>query len=649
MPCQVVFQPSGRRGEVSPGTNLLDAARQLGVAIKSPCGGTGMCGKCKVQVVTGFFPKLGLESSPASLTPLTGEEKKYLTEDEIQNNYRLACQAMVEGDVLLAVPEESREVDQVILTAGVNRSLQLNPAVRQYRVKCPAGSLADQRSDWERLQQALKEEYGLSGDLTLAYPALLQLPAGIRQQGGEVTVTTWQDRVVLALEPGAGRRPLGVAVDLGTTTVAAYLCDLATGEVLSTASAMNPQVRYGEDVLSRITYARESATGLADLHETIVRGLNELLDQLVTTARVAREQVMDLVIVGNTAMQHLLLNLSPDYLGQAPYLPAVREDLNLKARDLGINVHAAAKIHLLPVIGGFVGADHVAVLIAEEPYRSDAVQLIVDIGTNGEIALASQGKVAATSCATGPALEGAHIKFGMRAAPGAIEKVSINPDTLEVDYKVIGREEWASAGRPAGARGICGSGIIDAVAELFKAGVISRSGRFNRVLPTNRVRRNEEGKMEFVIAWAGETAIGRDITITQSDIRAVQLAKAALYAGARYLMAHMGVERVDEVILAGAFGSYINPLNALAIGMFPDCPPEKIRAVGNAAGDGARLALLSLEKRQEARNIARQVHLVETSLEADFQEQFVQAMALPHGRDAFPHLDHILKLVPRTA
>lgn len=642
MSCQVIFQPSGRRGAAAPGKSLLEAARELGADIESPCGGTGQCGKCRIKLETGFFPKYGIESDRDHLSPASEEERQVFSAEELAGGYRLACQARVCGDALIFIPEESRGVSQVVLEQGARRRFDLKPAVRIYHLNLEPRGLGDGRGDWEFLKEALAERAGLSGEIGVDYFVLTRLPPAVRQNNGEVTVWVWQDREVIDVRPGCRDDLYGVAIDVGTTTVAAYLCDLSTGRVAATASLMNPQVRYGEDVLSRITYARGNPDGLETLNRTIIEGLNQLISSLASKAGLLPRQVVDLTLVFNTAMHHIALNLEPQFLGCAPYLPAVKEPLDLKARDLGISICHGARVHIPPVEAGFIGADNMAVIIAEEPYNSADVKLIIDIGTNGEIVLGNDRFLASTSCATGPALEGAQITFGMRAAEGAIERVRIDPVTLEVDFRVIGNGSWSSQGTAQEARGICGSGIIDAVAELFKTGIIMPSGRFDKSLATRRLRRNEAGKMEFVLAWAPETAIGQEVTITQGDVRAVQLAKAALYVGARYLMEKFGVTSVSEVILAGAFGSYINRENALVLGMIPDCDPERITAVGNAAGDGAKLMLLDTGKRDEAKKIAKRVHCVETSVEPDFQARFVEAMAFPHARDSFPHVAAIL-------
>ena len=641
---QIVFQPSGRRGEIEAGKSVLEAARTLGVGIEAACGGARVCGKCRVIVETGRFEKLNLVSSADHVSPVGDVEKKFLTAEELSRGYRLACNAFLSGDLVVTVPEESRSAKQVILEKGRERKIEVRPAVKNITVTLPAASLSDFRDDRQRLLDALEKETGLK-NLSVDYPVLKELPQILRDGSWTVTATLWQEKEVIRVAPGTRKTSLGAAVDVGTTTLAAFLCDLTTGEVLAKASRMNPQIGYGEDVLARISYAASEAEGREKLQASIIEALNALTADMTEKAGFSASDVDEMVLVYNTAMHHLALGLDPRYVGRAPFAPAASAPLDVKARDLGVNINPSGNVHSLPVEAGFVGADNMAVLLAEEPYNGEKIKLIIDIGTNGEIDLGNKNRLLSTSCATGPALEGAQIAFGMRAAPGAIERVKIDPISHEPRYKVIGQDEWYPVPcdrhptvQKIGAQGICGSGVIDAIAAMYKAGVISKAGRINAKLETPRVRRGESGKLEYVLAWAKETAVGKDIVITQADIRAVQLAKAALYVGAEYLMEKLGVDHVDEVILAGAFGSYIDKESAMAIGMFPDCDLSRVHAVGNAAGDGARIALLNVGKRHEAAKVARRVEFVETAIEPDFQKKFMDAIAIPHAKAKFPHL-----------
>jgi len=639
---KVIFQPSGRRGEISEGKTIIEASRELGVGIESVCGGERTCGKCKVKLEKRFFERYGIESLPEHLSRYTEEEGKFIDEAERAEGYRLACAAQIRGDVLVLVPEESRAGKQIVRKAPTERAIELKPTISLYDVELSPPTFHDPIGDFDRLQQALTAKYHLPS-LDIDYHALLKLSQVLRQGNWKVTVAIWMEEEILDIKPGRVADVYGLAIDVGTTTVAGYLCNFRNGEIIATESMMNPQVVYGEDVMSRISYVMtHPEDGLEKLYQSIIDGLNRLIKTITEGSNLLPEDILELTVVGNTAMHHLFLKIDPQYLGVAPFSPVIHRSIDIKARDLGLKVHPSANIHILPIEAGFVGADNVGVLIAEEPYHQDEMVLIIDIGTNGELVLGNREKMISASCATGPAFEGAHIKFGMRAAPGAIERVKIDPKTLEVKFKVIGRGKWSTELESPGVLGICGSGIIDAIAELYRTGIIDKSGRFKRGISSPRVRINNE-KPEFVIASKEETAIGREITITQQDVRNVQLAKAALYTGSKLMMRRLGTKKLDKVILAGAFGSYIDPEQAMVLGMFPDCDLKNVYAVGNAAGDGARIALLNRDKRTEADEIARKVEYVELTIEENFQKEFIEAMHIPHMHDPFPHLKGIVK------
>lgn len=635
----VVFEPFDRQGYIDQGKTLMQAARELGVALESVCGGQVRCGKCKVRVREGFFEQYRVSSRPEHLSPVGEVERRLLakTSKGDRNGLRLACAAHIYGSSVVFVPEESR-VDKLVERKSIaGKEVTLKPAVKKYYVEVLPPTLKQPLGDWERLQSELKRRFGLE-NLSIDYETLKMLPALMRQGEWQATVSVRMAQEVIKVEPGCVEDGYGLAIDVGTTTLAGYLCNLSSGDIVATDYLVNPQVSYGEDVMSRITYAVTSEDGLKKMNWVVIEALNRIAGRLTQKVGIKPQDILEVVIVGNTCMHHLLLGIDPQYLGKAPFTPAMHHSLDIKACDLGLKVAPGAYVHLLPIEAGFVGADNVAVLIAEEPYSQDEMMLIIDIGTNGELVLGNRQKLISCSCATGPAFEGAGIKYGMRASPGAIEKLKIDPKNKEVHFKVIGKSGWNTQLKAIGAKGICGSGIIDAVAQMFLAKIIQGSGRFNTALKTPRLRETEEGA-EFVIAWAGETAIGQDITICQADIRAVQLAKGALYAGAKILMRHLGVKKLDRVILAGAFGSYLDKDSALAIGLFPDCPLDNVYPVGNAAGEGARLALLSLDKRSEAGKVSRRVEYLELTLMPDFEEQFAQAMYIPHQEDTFPHLN----------
>jgi uncharacterized 2Fe-2S/4Fe-4S cluster protein (DUF4445 family) len=637
---KVVFQPSGVRGEVADGATVLDAARKLGAGVESICGGKGICGKCKIKIEEGYFPKYRITSAISSTKTKGRANEKFLNRTQMRKGYRLACQTIIHGDIAVFVPEESRKGQQVVRKEATAREIKLKPAVNKYYVELKPATLHDPLGDFERLKEELGKKFKLK-DLTIDYTVLLRLQNIVRKDDWKVTVSIWKDSEIIGIEAGKIHQGYGLAVDIGTTTVAGYLCDLTTGEVVATDAMMNPQVAYGEDIMSRINYATKGKNGLKQLHQAIIKGLNQIISNTTKKAGLKRRDIIDMAVVGNTCMHHLFLNIDPRHLGRTPFPPAIHHSVDIKARDLGLRIGDGAYVHVLPNEAGFVGADNVGVLIAEEPYNQDEMLLIIDIGTNGELLLGNRKRLLSTSCATGPAFEGAEIRHGMRAAAGAIEKVRIDPKTKEVQFKVIGNESWNTEVKNIGARGICGSGIFDVAAQMFRAGIIDKSGRFNTGIKSPRAR-VLNGEPEFVIAWAKETAINHDIVICQKDIRAIQLAKGAMYSGARLMMNRLGINKIDKVILAGAFGSYIDKASAAVIGLFPDCDLKNVYAVGNAAGDGARIALLNIDKRKEADVMARQVEYVELTVEPNFNKTFMQSLIFPHQVDKFPHLKHLL-------
>ena len=648
---QVIFMPSGRRGQIEAGTTVLEASRQLGVQVESICGGRMTCQKCRVCVEEGNFPKHGIISDSRNLSATSNEEASFLQKLK-SPDMRLSCQATIEGDILLFVPEESRGQKQVIRKSATNRVIDVNPAIRKVYVEVDKAELGEHRGDWGRLQEALADQWQLQ-NLTIDLRVLQKLQAALRDGGWAVTVTLWQEREVIDVEPGFEDGIYGLAVDIGSTTIAGYLCDLRTGEIVATESMMNPQVTYGEDLMSRVSYAMmHPQTGLEKMHKAIIDALNRLAASAAREANIQPRQIHDAVFVGNTTMAHILLGIDPVELGGAPFALATRDAVDVKARELGLRLHPGAYVHVLPAEAGHVGADNVGALIAEEPYRQSETILLVDVGTNAEIVLGNKAWMYSASSPTGPAFEGAQITFGMRAAPGAIERVRIDPETKEARFRVIGEERWSDEWQigldvpleeqPKHlAAGICGSGIIEVVAEMFLAGILLPDGRFDDTLVHDRIQWNGR-RGEYILATAEQTTTGEPIIVTQDDVRNIQLAKAALYAGAKLLMNRAGIDAVDKIVLAGAFGSYIDTKYAMILGLIPDCDLEKVVAVGNAAGDGARIALLNREKRQEAVDISRWVTYVETAVDPDFQNEFVGAIHLPHASDAFPHLEGIL-------
>jgi uncharacterized 2Fe-2S/4Fe-4S cluster protein (DUF4445 family) len=650
----VIFQPSGSRGEVKDGTTILEAGRSLGVEIETPCGALLTCSKCRVRVEEGVFERFGIESSMDHLNPVLTKERAFFESKGLtEPNLRQSCVAEIHGPVVVFVPEESRAVKQLVRKSAREVSIDIKPAVRRYYVELEAATLHDPVADWERLEAALESEHGLT-DLSIDYLALVQLQAMIREGDWKVTVFVWNDDPespggeVIRVAPGFNEYSLGLAVDVGTTTVAGFLCDLDNGQVLATESMMNPQTTYGDDVMARITYTMTNEDGLATLHKVILDGLNTIVEKICETAGYQPEEIMETVLVGNTCMDHIFLNIFPKYVGVAPFSPAIHHSVDMKARDFGLQMCPSGNVHVLPNEAGFVGADNVSCIIAEEPYKQDDIMLLIDIGTNGEMVLGNRHKLISASVPTGPAFEGAQITYGMRAAEGAIEDVVIDPVTWDVRFKVIGQEIWSNELAPEEirARGLCGSAMVALGWEMSRAGVIDPSGRFSKETHSPRLREGAAGP-EFVLAWADQTAIGRDIIFNVDDVRALQLAKSAMYSAAKIMMRRMEVDRIDKVVLAGAFGSYIDQVKAMAMGLFPDCELKNAYAVGNAAGDGARMALLNTDKRVEANEIARQVEYVELTVEFDYEKQFAAAMHFPHMKDDFPHLQKMFDKAAR--
>ncbi len=643
---QLILMPSGRHGEIRHGTTVLDGARQLGIELESICGGRQTCGKCLVAPEYGKFAKHGITSDAAHLSPPTSTEQSYAQKQGLDlSQYRLACAACLEGDVLLQIPESSLARKQVVRKDAGELAVEVKPAMQMVYVEVPAAQLGG-RADWPRLQSALAEQWHLH-NLSLDSYLLPKLQAALRTEKGAVTVTVWQGSEVIRVEPGYVESLYGLAVDIGSTTVAGHLCDLRTGAVVATQTMMNPQVRFGEDLISRISYANDPQ-GMSRLHHAIMKALNDLAKDAAQAAGIKPNEITDLVLVGNTVMHHIVLDINPIEIGHLPFALATDEALDLHARDMGLKaVHEGARVHLLPCIAGYVGADNVAVLLAEYPALKPGVTLIVDIGTNAEILLCIRDslstRILSASSPTGPAFEGAQISHGQRAAAGAIERVRI--DGHNIRYKVIGDERWSDELNPDESlrpTGICGSGIIEAIAELYTAGLIGSDGRFKPGAPHDSKHVRFNGKLgEIVLASGEETAAGQEILITQKDVRAIQLAKAALYSGVRLLMDRLNIQKVDDVRLAGAFGSYIDPLYALRLGLFPDCDLANVQSVGNAAGDGARIALVNVDQRQWIQQLVRDVEYVETAAEPQFQDYFVDALTIPHAIDSFPHLEEV--------
>jgi uncharacterized 2Fe-2S/4Fe-4S cluster protein (DUF4445 family) len=638
---RIIFQPSGKQGTVPAGTTILEAAHTLGVGIENICGGRQTCAKCRIAVASGHFAKYGLTSDASHLSPVEAVEFACRDERLIRPDERLACVARIEGDVVINVPPEAQAQKQIVRKSASTRVIDVDPAVRQVYVTVEPARVGDRSSDWERLRAALQTQWEYA-DLRLDTRVLPVIGKALRAGRWSATVTIWQDKEVIRVRPGFSEGAVGLAVDLGTTTLAAYLCDLRTGDVLATETAMNPQIMFGEDLMSRVSYGMLNTDGVNRMHRAVIKALNELAATATRSVGLESADIVDMVLVGNPIMHHLFLGIDPVEIGGAPFTLTVRDALDVKARDLGLKLNPGAYVHTLPCQAGHVGADNTAVALAETPHHQEALTLIVDIGTNAELLLGDKHGVLSASSPTGPAFEGAQITSGQRAAPGAIERVRIDPETLEARFRIIGQAAWSDQISPENlhATGICGSGIIEAIAEMYLTGIIRPDGRFGaREHP--RILR-EGRKPAYLLATADQTASGSPVFVTQDDVRAIQLAKAALYAGAKLLIEHHGGQPVERILLAGAFGSYIDPRYAMILGLIPDCDLAQVTAVGNAAGDGARIALLNRGQRAEATRIASQINYIETATDPNFQTYFVEALHIPHLGDPFPHLVGIL-------
>ncbi len=652
----VVFTPSGKRGHFPAGTPILSAARQLGVDLDSVCGGRGICSKCQITPSYGEFPKHGVTVRANALSEWNAVEQRYDDKRGLAPGRRLGCQAQVMGDVVIDVPRESQVHKQVIRKDADARPIVMDPATRLFFVEVAEPDMHEPTGDLERLDRALADQWGV-GDVTADLSLMARLQPVLRKGKWQVTVALHRDHTnararITEIWPGLHEGGLyGLAIDLGSTTIAAHLTSLETGEVVAASGVMNPQIRFGEDLMSRVSYAMMNPGGDAEMTAIVRDAINDLARELAGEAGIDASLIVETVFVCNPVMHHLLLGIDPVELGQAPFALATSDAMSLPASELDLSaINPRARIYILPCIAGHVGADAAAVTLAERPDLSDDLVLLVDVGTNAEIQLGDKSRVLACSSPTGPAFEGAQISSGQRAAPGAIERIEIDATTREPRFRVIGCDLWSdedgfdAATVRTGITGICGSGIIEAVAELRMAGLLDDSGLLGSAEQTGCARMVPEGRTHSYLIHDGTATGGPRITVTQGDIRAIQLAKSALYAGARLLMDEMGVDRVDRVVLAGAFGAHISTKHAMVLGMIPDAPLDKVSSAGNAAGTGARIALCNIGSRAEIERVVRQITKVETAIEPRFQEHFIAANAIPHKTDPFPELRKIVTL-----
>ncbi len=629
----LIFKPGKVEGKFSKNTSLMDAAQELDVDIEGLCGGKGICGRCKVIIEDGY----------EYILPLTDSEEDLLSGGEIDKNYRLSCLAEVgdEGFIQVRVPSGSLRKGRIFLTEGEEVKFEKNPSVKKYYLKVSISSLKDSKGDYEILKDLLKREYGFNCN-SIDYLVQKELPSLLRRKEGEkkdnwdINVTLWDEEEIISVNPGRNEDIFGIAFDVGTTTLAGYLMDLRTGETRAVSSSLNPQIEFGEDLMTRINYLIESERGRKKMHKKVIGGINNIIDNLIEEAGVKRREIYEIVLVGNTAMHHFFWEIDPVYLLRSPFIPARQASVKVKAREVGVNINPSGLVYWLPVSGGWIGADNVAVMLATGIYNNSENSLVIDIGTNGEVAFGNKEKAYVTSAAAGPALEGAQIKHGMRAQEGSIEKMEIDPEDLEPIYQTIGDKPPV---------GICGSGIIDAVAEMLSSGIIRRNGSFDEEKKgkNDRIRRLEGGLLEYVIAWSDECSMDANITITQQDVREIQKAKGAIQAASRVLMQELGTRKVDQVLLAGAFGNYLDKESAMIIGLYPECNLDKVKSIGNAAGTGAKLSIMSKEKKREAEKIPELVEFFEIAGTEKFRKNFMESMYLPHKNpELYPRVERLI-------
>ncbi|WP_373089252.1 ASKHA domain-containing protein [Sneathiella sp.] len=641
----VAFMPSGKRGRFPDGTPVLEAARVLGVDIDSVCGGRGICGRCQVDLTVGKFSKHGVVSRADSLSPFAEAEEKFKQRRGMKEGRRLSCHALLRGDVVIDVPAVSQVHKQVIVKQADDRKIEMDPAIRLHFVQVLEPDMYNPTGDFERLCLALKQQWGLDF-MECDLRTLQALQKVLRDGKWNVTVAVHRSSRITKIWPGFHNVAYGLAVDVGSTTIAMHLCNLSTGDVVASAGMMNPQIRYGEDLMSRVSYVMMNPGGEQLLTEAVRRGINDLIAEVSEAAEIDPTDILNAVFVGNPIMHHLLLGIDPTELGGAPFALTTNSGMTVWMSEIGVGSNPDGRAYFLPCIAGHVGADTAAVILAEAPHLQDQMMLIIDVGTNAEIVLGNNVRLLAASSPTGPAFEGAQISCGQRAAAGAIERVRINPETLEPRFKVIGSDLWSDEDgfeeetKKSGITGICGSGIIEVIAEMYLSGILTTDGVIDGSFAAKSPRVVADGRTFSYVIRGGES----EIKIYQTDVRAIQLAKAALYAGAKLLMDKLGVETVDRIVLTGAFGSHIDTKYAMVLGMIPDCNLEDVEGVGNAAGIGARIALLNKSARDEIEAVVRSVEKIETAVEPKFQEYFVEAMAIPHKTSRYPELAKVVKL-----
>ena len=646
----VLFMPSGKRGRFASGTPVIEAARELGVYVESVCGGRATCGRCQVSVQEGQFAKHGITSSNDHISPIGPKEERYDRVRGLPEGRRLSCSATIEGDLVIDIPQDTVVNAQVVRKESDGRVIERDPAIHMCYVEVEEPDMEKPLGDLDRLLAALEKDWKLKR-IEVDFHLLPRVQQILRKGEWKVTAAIHKDEAddrprLVGLYPGLKNEAYGIACDIGSTTIAMHLSSLLSGRTLASSGTSNPQIRFGEDLMSRVSYVMMNPDGREAMTNAVREAINGLVDKVAEQGGIDRADILDAVFVGNPVMHHLFLGIDPTELGGAPFALAASGAQHLKAEEIGIHLNKGARVYMLPCIAGHVGADAAAATLTEGPHRQDEQMLLVDIGTNAEIVLGNSARTIAASSPTGPAFEGAEISSGQRAAPGAIERVRIDRDTLEPRFRVIGVEQWsdepgfAEAAEKTGITGICGSAIIEVVAEMFLAGIISEDGVVDGAMAARSPRILENGRTFSYLLHDG----AQKITVTQNDVRAIQLAKAALYAGVKLLMDKLGIDHVDRIGLAGAFGTFIDPKYAMVLGLIPDCDLEKVKAVGNAAGTGARMCLLNRGYRREIEETVRRIEKIETALEPKFQEHFVYAMAMPNKVDHFSNLEKVIAL-----
>ncbi|MCT7663885.1 ASKHA domain-containing protein [Shinella kummerowiae] len=649
----VLFMPSGKRGRFPVGTPVLEAARKLGVYVESVCGGRATCGRCQIEVQEGNFAKHKIVSSLDHISEKGPKEERYEKIRGLPDGRRLSCSALILGDLVVDVPQDTVINAQVVRKAATDRVIERNAAVQLCYVEVDEPDMHKPLGDLDRLKVMLEKDWGWK-DLLIAPHLIPQVQSILRKGNWGVTAAIHRDMdssrpFIVSLWPGLKNEAYGIACDIGSTTIAMHLVSLLSGRIVASSGTSNPQIRFGEDLMSRVSYVMMNPDGREAMTKAVREAVNGLIGKVCDEGQVDRHDILDMVFVANPIMHHLFLGIDPTELGQAPFALAVSGALQYWAHELDIDVNRGARLYTLPCIAGHVGADAAGATLSEGPYRQDRMMLLVDVGTNAEIVLGNRQRVVAASSPTGPAFEGAEISSGQRAAPGAIERVRIDAQTLEPKFRVIGVEKWsdeegfAEAAASVGVTGICGSAIIEVVAEMYLSGIISEDGVVDGTMAEKSPRILQNGRTFSYLLHDGE----QRITVTQNDIRAIQLAKSALYAGIKLLMEKQGVDHVDTIRFAGAFGSFIDPKYAMVLGLIPDCDLNEVKAVGNAAGTGALMALLNRDHRREIEKTVNHIEKIETALEPNFQQLFVNAMALPNKVDAFPELAKVVTLPER--